>query len=117
MTRTARRSRTHRANPGAYFTDELDQRLFLLGYLHRIFGYEGRNATSELLRDLKDREGFDTDGRSRIVHVLRQNPRKRISDVDLDCYDANIRRHLHRINKFRPEPITLRYFQHLALLY
>ncbi len=103
--------------PNGYFADELDQRLFLLGYLHRLFGYEGRNATSELLRDLKDREGFDTDGRSRVAHVLRQNPRKRISDVDLDCYDANIRRHLHRINEFRTEPVTLRYFQHLALLY
>ena len=36
---------------------------------------------------------------------------------DLARYDDNIRSHLAAMNARRPEPITLRYFQHLAALY
>ena len=36
---------------------------------------------------------------------------------DLARYDDNIRSHLAAMNARRPEPITLRYFQHLAVLY
>ena len=38
-------------------------------------------------------------------------------EEDLARYDENIRRHLERINRYRPELITLRYFQHLGALY
>ncbi len=38
-------------------------------------------------------------------------------EKDLARYDENIRRHLERINRYRSEPITLRYFQHLGALY
>jgi len=36
---------------------------------------------------------------------------------ELARYDDNIREHLRAINARRAEPITLRYFQYLALLY
>ena len=36
---------------------------------------------------------------------------------DLAHYDDNVRTHLAAINRHRPEPITLRYFQYLAALY
>ena len=48
---------------------------------------------------------------------MKNRADKKVSNDDIQRYDANIRSHLHRINERRGEPLTLRYFQTLALLY
>jgi len=80
------------------------------------FGYE---HNSDLLVDMKEAaEGFDASGRSYICHRLEARGDKvKIPLTDLARYDDNVRMHLSAINARRPEPITLRYFQHIALLY
>lgn len=93
----------------------LEDRLTLLGWLNRQFGY-ARNQ--DLLKELADvGEGWDASGRSHVTgRLLSTGDRCRIAEADLARYDANVRRHLEAMNRGRLEPITLRYFQHLAAL-
>ena len=95
---------------------KLEQRLVLLSWLNQHFGYDNNR---DLLADLKEAaEGFDASGRSYIYHRLEARGDKvQIPQADLIRYDANIREHLQAMNARRPEPITLRYFQHAAVLY
>ncbi|MDH4227156.1 MAG: DEAD/DEAH box helicase family protein [Deltaproteobacteria bacterium] len=95
---------------------KLEQRLVLLAWLNSLLGY---NANRDLLSDIKTAaEGFDASGRSYIYHLLESRGSKvKVLSSDLARYDDNIREHLREMNARRPEPITLRYFQYLALLY
>jgi hypothetical protein len=95
---------------------KLEKRLVLLAWLNDLFGYK---SNQELLSDMKEAdEGFDPYGRSFIYHrLVGRGDKLNIPLGDLDRYDENIRHHLAAINQRRPEPIILRYFQHLALLY
>ena len=95
---------------------KLEQRLVLLAWLNSLFGYK---TNQELLADMKQAdEGFDPYGRSFVYHrLVGRGEKLKVSLPDLGRYDENIRKHLAAINERRPEPITLRYFQHLALLY
>lgn len=95
---------------------KLEQRLVLLSWLNGHFGYEHNR---DLLADLKEAaEGFDASGRSYVYHRLEARGGKlKIPLTDLARYDDNVREHLRAMNARRPEPITLRYFQHLAVLY
>jgi hypothetical protein len=108
--------------------ETLTQRLFLLRFLHQEFGFRpdvaqandlrGDAATRVLLSTLKDRdEGYGTDGLSFVASALMGQSGKKVSNEELKHYDANVRSHLYRINERRSEPLTLRYFQTLALLY
>jgi hypothetical protein len=94
----------------------LEHRLVLLAWLNNLFGYESSRA---MLEDCKEvAEGYAFDGHSHLYHcLLAQGSKVKILEKDLAQYDENIRRHLERINRHRPEPITLRYFQYLAVLY
>jgi hypothetical protein len=94
----------------------LENRLVLVAWLNDLFGY-AKNA--DLLADMRQAdEGFDSNGRSFIYHRLVGRGQKlKVSLADLNRYDDNIRNHLKAINERRPEPVTLRYFQYLALLY
>ncbi len=96
----------------------LEQRLLLLGWMHSLFGYE---QNRELLADAKKiKEGFNSpDGiHSYLYHLLLSRGDKvSISQYDLSRYDNNIRDHVRLMNTNRFEPITLRYFQHLSVLY
>ena len=94
----------------------LEQHLVLLAWLNRQFGYEHNR---DLLGDMKEAaEGFDAEGRSFVYHLLvSRGDAVSISPDTLAQYDDNIRNHLHTINARRSEPITLRYFQYLAVLY
>ncbi len=94
----------------------LEGRLVLHAWVNDLFGY---GSTRELLSDLeKADEGFDGKGRSGVFYRLRSRSDKlKLPLADLERYDENVRRHLERINHHRPEPVTLRYFQHLAALY
>ena len=95
---------------------KLEHRLVLLAWLNSLLGYE---SNKDLLSDCKEAaEGFASDGHSHLYHhLLARGSKVKIPEADLARYDENIRRHLERINRQRPEPITLRYFQHLAALY
>jgi len=95
---------------------KLEERLILLVWLNYLFGYK---SNQELLLDMKEAdEGFDPYGRSFIYYrLVGRGDKLNIPLSDLDRYDENIRHHLTSINQRRPEPITLRYFQYLALLY
>ena len=95
---------------------KLEQRLVLLAWLNGHFGYENNR---DLLADTKEAaEGFDASGRSYIYHRLEaRGDRTKVPLADLARYDDNVREHLRAMNARRPEPITLRYFQHLAVLY
>jgi len=95
---------------------KLEHRLVLLAWLNDLFGYE---SNKELLQDCKEvAEGFASDGHSHLYHHLLSRGRKvRVPEGDLARYDENVRSHLEKINRDRTEPITLRYFQHLAALY
>ena len=95
---------------------KLEQRLVLLAWLNEHFGYD---SNRELLADMKEAaEGFDALGHSYVYHRLESRGDKvKIPPADLARYDDNIREHLRAMNVRRPEPITLRYFQHVAVLY
>ena len=95
---------------------QLDNHLTLHGWLNSHFGYK---TTRDLLDDIKNHdEGFNPDGYSPICTFLisRTEPNSAI-ERELRTYDANIKRHLSSINDTRSQPIVLRYFQYLALLY
>lgn len=95
---------------------KLEQRLVLLAWLNDLFDYK---SNRDLLADMKEAaEGFDASGRSYVYHQLEaRGDRVKIPMADLARYDDNIREHLRAMNARRPEPITLRYFQHIAVLY
>ena len=94
----------------------LDNHLTLHGWLNGHFQYK---TTRDLLNDTKNvEEGFNANGHSAICEFLmsRAEPNSVIEQA-LPTYDANIRRYLSSINSSRTQPIVLRYFQYLALLY
>jgi hypothetical protein len=107
--------------------ETLAQRLFLLRWLHAQFGFPtprqdltGDAATKQMLEALRNTpEGFGADGVSHIARALMspERPQRRVSDDASRRYDENVRGHLYAINEHRTDPVTLRYFQHLALLY
>ncbi len=101
-------------NTGRYV--KLENRLVLLAWLNSLFGYK---SVKELLNDVKQAdEGFDNYGRSYIYHhLVGRGEKLKIPVPTLGRYDDNIHNYLSAINERRPEPITLRYFQYLALLY
>ena len=95
---------------------KLENRLVLLAWLNSLLGYESNRA---LLTDTKNtEEGFIAAGRGFIYHHIIGRGRKvKIDDEDLKRYDENIHNHLKNINRGRTKPITLRYFQYLAIFY
>ncbi len=95
---------------------KLDNHLTLHGWLNSHFKYK---TTQDLLNAVKnEEEGFNSDGHSAICEFLitRADPDSPIAEA-LPTYDANIKRYLSAINSKRTQPIVLRYFQYLALLY
>ena len=95
---------------------KLEQRMVLLAWLNGLFGYENNR---DLLVDMQEAgEGYDASGRSYVYHrLVARGDKVKIAPVDLVRYDDNIREHLEAMNARRPRPITLRYFQHLVVLY
>ena len=95
---------------------QLDNHLTLHAWLNSHFGYK---TTRDLLNDADTvGEGFNPDGHSPICEFLIScsEPSSAI-EAALPTYDTNIKRHLAAINNKRTQPIVLRYFQYLALLY
>ena len=95
---------------------KLNNHLTLHGWLNNHFQYK---TTRDLLNDTKNvEEGFNANGHSAVYEFLmsRAEPNSAIEQA-LPTYDANIKRHLSAINNKRTQPIVLRYFQYLSLLY
>lgn len=94
----------------------LEQRLILLRWLLAQFG---ANNNRELLEDCaKAEEGFDESGTFHVTSRLRSRKLDPALRRDLPRFDTNLRRHLERINQARAaEPLQLRYFQVLTLLF
>src|SRR5687768_15059227 len=108
--------------------ETLSQRLLLLRFLHNEFGFtagasgtidvRGDEATKSLLEALRGTdEGYGSHGLSQVAAALSTRANKLVTNEELASYDNNIRQHLSRINDRRDSPLTLRYFQILALLY
>jgi len=94
----------------------LTEHLILAGYMHSLFGKTSFDEMQSLLHEVQ--EGYDEEGRSYLFHALFSwnglDPRVR---ENLETYDTRIRGYLERINRHRDTPVTLTYFQHLAVLY
>lgn len=95
---------------------QLDNHLTLHAWLNSHFGYK---TTRDLLSDMETvDEGFNPDGYSPICEFLMSCAESSSAiEAALPAYDTNIKRHLTLINNKRTQPIVLRYFQYLALLY
>lgn len=95
---------------------KLENRLTILAWLNKLLGY-GNNR--EMLADTKNvGEGFDASGCSFLYHhLLGRGSQVKIPAEDLARYDDNLRNHLAAINRGRREPIILRYFQYLSVLF
>ncbi|MBA2442253.1 MAG: DEAD/DEAH box helicase family protein [Rubrobacter sp.] len=94
----------------------LEERLLLHAWVNDLLGYE---RTKDLLKGFREvDEGFDAHDTSGVYRYLTSHSEQvKVPFEDLRRYDDNIRRHLEKINRLRAEPVTLRYFQHLSLLY
>ena len=95
---------------------KLENHLTLHGWINDQFGYK---STQDLLNEVKNfEEGFTTDGYTEVCKFLLSRPNLKPSiRSELTVYDSNIKRHLSAINNKRTQPIVLRYFQYLSLLY
>lgn len=93
----------------------IEKYLILNKYLLSLFG------VSEF-RDLQEKlstapSGIDSDGRTHFVNVLRSSfGGLKLPEDLLIYYDQNIQQYVKRIN-YRREPIVLKYFQYLAVLF
>ena len=95
---------------------QLDNHLTLHDWLNSHFGF---NTTRDLLSAAKSLdEVYYPDERSPICEFLMYHTESdSVIEAALPTYDANIKRHLNAINNKRTQPIVLRYFQYIALLY
>lgn len=92
----------------------IEKYLVLNKYLLSIFG---KTEPKELFNELKDkREDIDSDGRTYFVNALRGIENIKIPQDILLRYDENIQSYVRKIN-FRREPVNLKYFQYLAVLF
>ncbi len=92
----------------------IEKYLVLNKYLLSLFG---ASDIKDLLDELKNKsEGVDIDGRSYFVNALRGIENLKISEDTLLRYDENIQSYVKKIN-FRREPVLLKYFQYLAVLF
>jgi hypothetical protein len=94
---------------------KLEQRLVLAAWGVYMLGYSSNKTMLEDMREVE--EGYDSTGRSYLLQrILSRGAKCRVPRDDLERYDRNIRSHLVYFNKRLTEPLTLRYFQHVALL-
>jgi len=92
----------------------IEKYLILNQYLLFLFGV---SDIRDLLNELKNKsEGIDSDGRSYFVNALRSIEKLKISSDTLLAYDENIQSYVKKIS-YRREPISLKYFQYLAVLF
>ncbi len=97
---------------------KIEKYLVLNKYLLSIFGINDFKDLQDKLKDAPT--GVDSDGRSHFINVLRSSfeglRKDLLSEEVLLRYDENIQSYVRKIN-FKREPITLKYFQYLAVLF
>jgi len=92
----------------------IEKYLVLNKYLLSLFGV---SDIKDLLNELKNKsEGIDSDGRSYFVNTLVGLKNIQIPKDTLLKYDEHIRSYVRKIS-FRREPVSLKYFQYLAVLF
>ena len=98
--------------------ENLEHRLVLLSWLNSLFGYE---YNIDLLDETKflnvEFDYLGSDKSTMYRHFESRIDKIKIPVNDLLNYDKNIRIHLDEMNFLRTKPITLQYFQYLAVLY
>jgi hypothetical protein len=98
----------------------LEKYLVLNKFFLNLFGQEDfksfQKSFQDKLRDISTE--IDSEGRTNFINAILRFPIKQnlISEDDLLRYDSNIQSYVRKIN-YRREPITLKYFQYLALLF
>jgi len=92
------------------------EKYFVLNkYLLSLFGVSDFRDLQEKLKDAP--VGVDSDGRSYFVNVLRSSfENLKLPEDLLLRYDENIQFHVRKIN-YKREPVSLKYFQYLAVLF
>lgn len=96
----------------------IEKYLVLYKYLLSLFGIGDFRDLQEKLKDAP--VGVDSDGRSHFVNILRSSFEGLRKDIlpqeTLLKYDENIQNYVRKINCKR-EPVSLKYFQYLAVLF
>jgi len=94
---------------------KIEKYLVLNKYLLSLFGVDDFRDLQEKMKDTPI--GTDIDGRTYFVNILRSSfDNIKLSEETLLRYDVNIQNYVRKIN-YRREPITLKYFQYLAVLF
>lgn len=94
---------------------KLERYLILNRYLLYLLGF---NKFSELRDRLADtKEGFDSEGRSFFLNVLKSQESLKVDAGQLLGYDKVIKDYSERLTRNRGEDIRLKYFQYLAVLF
>lgn len=96
---------------------DAEKHLVLNRYLLSLFGFNGVIELQTALAGVDP--GVGTDGWSRFITVLAAQKnlnRDRLTEEALLGYDENIRGYVNRIN-FKRDPVTLKYFQYMAVLF
>ncbi len=96
----------------------IEKYLVLNEYLLSLFGVSDFRDLQEKLKDAP--VGVDSDGRSYFINVLRSSfenlQKNKLPEDILLRYDENIQFHVRRIS-YKREPVSLKYFQYLAVLF
>lgn len=93
---------------------KLQNYLVLNKYLCSLFGFE---SIDDFRRELKDKkEGINEDGKFYFTSVLQSLDIDESFKQRLELYDEHIQEYLLHINENRDNPISLKYFQYVALL-
>lgn len=93
----------------------IEKYLVLNKYLLSLFGVSDFRDLQEKLKDAP--VGVDSDGRSNFINVLRSSfENLKLQEDVLLRYDDNIQSYVRKIN-YRREPVNLKYFQYLAVLF
>jgi len=96
----------------------IEKYLVLNKYLLSLFGVSDFRDLQEKLKDAS--VGIDSDGRSYFINILRSSfenlQKDKLPEDILLRYDENIQSYVRKIN-YKREPVTLKYFQYLAVLF
>lgn len=97
----------------------IEKYLILNKYLLSLFGVSDFKDLQEKLKDAP--VTVDSDGRSYFINILRSSfeglRKDLLSEETLLQYDENIQYYVKKINYRRGQPISLKYFQYLAVLF
>jgi len=96
----------------------MEKYLILNNYLLSLFGVSDLRDLQQKLKDAP--VGVNSDGRSHFVNVLRSSlenlQKDKLPEDALLRYDGNIQSYVRKIN-YKREPVSLKYFQYLAVLF